>query len=86
MPKSKNRSPARPKSCFVDFNYDTGLDQTTCDRTQKKLLATCRQKVLPVTTGNRGGCKVLISHDGLLDDVQAIPYGQYSGIGRTQHG
>jgi hypothetical protein len=50
------------------------------------MLATCRQKVLPVATWDRRGCKVLISHDSLLDDVQAIPYGQYSGFGRTQHG
>lgn len=52
----------------------------------RDMLATCRQKVLPVTTWDRGGRKVFISHDGLLDDVQAIPYGQYSGFRRTEHG
>lgn len=50
------------------------------------MLPTYRQKVLPVTTRDRGGCEMFVSHDGLLDDVQAIPYGQYSGFGRTKHG
>lgn len=41
--------------------------------------------MFPVPTRDRRWRKVLIPQDRLLDDVEAIPDGQYSGFGRAQH-
>ena len=59
------------------------LNKMTFCRSDRR--RTCRQKMFPVATRDRRGCKMFIPKNCLSDDIETIPDGQYSGLGCAQY-